>query len=285
MRWSSLAVLVASGLVALPARAQHAPLPPDVIALDSPEGERLLSESTAKADFVRLVSTYVTQEQPTFCGVASAVTVLNALPIEQPLTDLGRMYSQGSFFGEATRAVITPEQAGKGGLTLAQLANALQTHPTSVELTYGSDVTLDDMRARLSKNLGTADDYVIVNYQRGELGQESIGHISPLGAYHAGSDRFLVLDVARYKYPPHWVYADALHRAMRSTDIVSGKSRGFLVVKGTKVPKGPMFAAPGRRPTMILGGIIAAAFFLGVGVGVLLGRLRVKSTRADASTD
>jgi hypothetical protein len=44
-----------------------------------------------------------------------------------------------------------------------------------------------------------------VNYQRGALGQKESGHISPLAAYNAASDRFLILDVAAYKYPPVWV--------------------------------------------------------------------------------
>ena len=32
---------------------------------------------------------------------------------------------------------------------------------------------------------------------------------SPLGAYDEKADRFLILDVARYKYPPVWVTAEA----------------------------------------------------------------------------
>ena len=35
-----------------------------------------------------------------------------------------------------------------------------------------------------------------------------------LGAYHAGSDSVLVLDVARFKYPPHWVPIPTLFSAM-----------------------------------------------------------------------
>lgn len=267
------AALAVATVVALPARAQQAPLPPEVIGLDTAEGERLLSEATSKSDFAKLVSTFVTQERGSYCGVASAVTVLNALPIKLPDSNLpGPMFTQQNFFAEATAKVMSAEEAARGGMTLAQLGNLLQTHPVSVELVYASDISLDDMRARLSKNVATANDFAIVNYNRGELMQESMGHISPLGAYHAASDRFLVLDVARYKYPPQWVRADALHRAMLSTDIVSGKSRGFVVVTAAKAPPGSRFLAPARRPVMLLGGIITAAFFVGLGVGLLIGR-------------
>jgi hypothetical protein len=81
------------------------------------------------------------------------------------------------------------------------------------------------------------------------------------------------------------VKTDALHRAMRTTDIVSGKSRGFLVVSAAKVPPGSRFLAPARRPVMLLGGIITAAFFVGLGVGLLIGRARAKKGPLPPSQD
>lgn len=35
--------------------------------------------------------------------------------------------------------------------------------------------------------------------------QTGSGHFSPVGGYHDGRDMEFVLDVARFKYPPHWV--------------------------------------------------------------------------------
>ena len=34
--------------------------------------------------------------------------------------------------------------------------------------------------------------------------QTGDGHFSPVAGYHAGTDSVLVLDVARFKYPPYW---------------------------------------------------------------------------------
>jgi hypothetical protein len=284
MRRSSVLLLAVGCLTtASVAHAQPSPLPPDLIGLDTEEGARLLSEAKAKADFGKLVGTFVTQEQTAFCGIAAAVTVLNAMPLTPPATPVGLQFTQQNFFTPAARSVLPPEEVGRAGTTLAQLGNLIAAHPTKVDLVYASELGLDEMRARLAKNLADPSDFVIVNYQRGELQQEALGHHSPLGAYHAPSDRFLVLDVARYKYVPTWIPAEALHRAMRASDLLSGKSRGFLQISPAKQPKGAIFAAQGRRPTMILGGIIAAAFFVGVGVGVLLGRLRVK--RPEERTD
>lgn len=271
-----LAVLLSPSI----ARAQHAPLPQDLIALDTPEGEKLLAEANAKADFARLVSTYTTQDAPSFCGVASAVTILNALPIPHPATNVGGLFTQQNVFVD--KATITADEANRAGMTLAQLANLVQSHPAKVELTYANDINVDTMRTKLAKNLANPDDFVIINYNRGELGQESIGHISPIGAYHAASDRFLLLDVARYKYPPHWVRAEALYKAMDTTDLVSGKRRGFVTITAAQLPPGTKFTANVRRPLMLLSGIIAAAMLVGVGIGFAIGRATSKVGRNPA---
>jgi hypothetical protein len=104
-----------------------------------------------------------------------------------------------------------------------------------------------------------------------------MGHISPLGAYHAASDRFLLLDVARYKYPPVWVKADALFAAMRTNDLVSGKSRGFVMISPAKEAPGPTGAGKkARSPLVLLGGIIGAAFLVGLGAGYGIGNVVTK---------
>ncbi|MDJ1182141.1 phytochelatin synthase family protein [Roseofilum sp. BLCC_M143] len=70
----------------------------------------------------------------------------------------------------------------------------------------------------------------MVNYLRKSIDQERGGHISPVAAYHEESDRFLILDVARYKYPPVWVTAEDLWNSTRTVDSVSGKTRGLVLV-------------------------------------------------------
>jgi hypothetical protein len=56
----------------LNARAsEHALVPPSLVALDTPEGEKLLAESNARVDFFRLMDSFVTQERSSYCGIAS----------------------------------------------------------------------------------------------------------------------------------------------------------------------------------------------------------------------
>jgi glutathione-S-conjugate glycine hydrolase len=77
----------------------------------------------------------------------------------------------------------------------------------------------------------TANACVLVNYLRKAIEQEAGGHISPLAAYDADTDRFPILDVSRYKYPPVWVEAESLFAAMNTPDADNGnRSRGYVVV-------------------------------------------------------
>jgi len=79
--------------------------------------------------------------------------------------------------------------------------------------------------------------FLVVNYQRQEVGQDAQGHFSPVAAYDARTDRFLILDVSRYAYPPVWVPASRLWNAMKTVDSDSGMSRGFVVIRSPSTAK------------------------------------------------
>jgi hypothetical protein len=57
-----------------------------------------------------------------------------------------------------------------------------------------------------------ADEHLIVSYSRKEFLQTGDGHFSPIGGYSEADDLVLILDTARFKYPPHWVPLNMLHR-------------------------------------------------------------------------
>ena len=119
---------------------------------------------------------------------------------------------------ERTDAVLPRNLLPHRGMTLDQLGAMLALHPVSIEVHHAADGGLDAFRAEASAALGAKDHFVIVSYLRTALGQETYGHISPLAAYDAEADRFLILDVARYKYPPVWVKASELFDAMNTPD-------------------------------------------------------------------
>lgn len=220
--------------VAASAVAQTLPLPPDLIPFNSREGGQLLIESEAKDDFWPLSAQFVTQINPAYCGVASMVMVLNSIGVpapESPQHSPQRSFTQENFFeNEAAAEAVSPDIVKRQGMTLDELGRLLRSYSVSAEIHHAGDTTLEEFRRLASQNLQQPRDFVLVNYLRREIGQERGGHISPLAAYDEDSDRFLIMDVARYKYPPVWVEAEDLWRAMATVDNVSGKTRGFVLV-------------------------------------------------------
>jgi hypothetical protein len=246
------------------------------VALDSPEGQRLLAESDAKEDFIPLVEQYVTQAQGNFCGIASGVMVLNSLQVRAPeAKEWGAAhYTQENFWNDCARGVLSPTMMP--GVTIDQLADLLRCHPANARVVRAGDTTLDEFRALAAKNLATAGDYLIVNYDRAGVGQETMGHISPVGAYHRRADKLLLLDVARYKYAPAWADASMLFAAMSTNDFVSGKTRGFVVVSAAEAPPGPTGVTPPRSPLRYAIGAALVVFLLGAAAGAAIQTFRLK---------
>ncbi|MCP4895281.1 MAG: hypothetical protein GY911_15900, partial [Actinomycetales bacterium] len=68
------------------------------------------------------------------------------------------------------------------------------------------------------------------------------GHFSPIGGYSPTHDMALILDTARFKYPPHWVPLSMLFEAMAYEDPSTGKPRGFLKVMASRTLHSVLFA-------------------------------------------
>ena len=116
-------------------------------------------------------------------------------------------------------------------MTLDQIGGILALEPVKAEVHHASDSSVEEFRKLASAYLRESGHFVIVNYLRKALGEERGGHISPLAAYDAKTDRFLILDVARYKYPPVWVKTADMFAAMNTSDAANdNKSRGFVLV-------------------------------------------------------
>jgi glutathione-S-conjugate glycine hydrolase len=215
---------------ALPALASGQP---DVIYWNSQAGKTLRARMPADADYWQLAPVFVTQQTQSYCSVASAVTVLNALPIKKPIDPIYAPYAyftQRDFFTPAVSKIIDAQTVLAQGMTREQMAETLRAQGVQAKSIAGS--TLDDagLRALLQKALGDDGRFVLANYLRQSLGQVGGGHWSVLAAYDAKSDRVLILDVAKYKYPPAWVSIAALRRAIDTVDSTSGKPRGLVLV-------------------------------------------------------
>jgi hypothetical protein len=207
------------------------PLPANLVALDGEEGHALLDAAEARASLVPLMMHFTTQRSPVYCGPATMAMLLNALGLPRPpvaRTPGRRLFDQDNVLNPAVEAVITRRHVGRLGMSLQQFGGALRAHGLDVEICHAEHTTLDGFREAAVATLGRTGRFVVANYQRADIGQERCGHLSPLGAYHGGSDRFLVLDVARYRYPPIWVRADELFAAMNTRP--KDMTRGYVLV-------------------------------------------------------
>lgn len=226
MRRLALALLLSALLLPGQPRAQ-------VVALDTPDGTVRFQRAIGGPQALGLLAHLETEVFLTFCGPASLATALNSLGLHEPSPAAFfpyRRMTQDSLFTPANLAVKSYAAVQAGGLTLEQLAAFARNLGASAEAVHADALDAAALRARISATLADPASRVVVNYSRIPLEQEGDGHISPVAAYDAESDAVLVLDVARYKYPPVWVPVATLLVAMQREDPDAGRARGLLVL-------------------------------------------------------
>ncbi|MFP2904336.1 phytochelatin synthase family protein [Pyxidicoccus sp. 3LFB2] len=257
--------LMAFAPMTAPAKGATPTTAPGLVTFAAPESIKRLERSRHKVDFFHLANQFESQGNKAFCGPTSSVIVLNAVrmgndavakPQDPSLVSaedrkvlppgfdpLFHRYTQNNFFDDKVQEVKTRSEVfglprgegGKpdGGIQLRQLAGMLAAQGLDVKLRVLDDSLKDaTIREELKQNLKTEGDYVIVNYFRPVLKQQGGGHISPLAAYDAKSDSFLVMDVNATDQRWVWVKAPSLFASMRTTD--TQENRGYLLVKEGK---------------------------------------------------
>lgn len=250
-------------LLLLVAPLSHAVLPlPDTLKdFTSVEGQKYLEKSLEHSrhekkinSALKLLSNFTTQDTQTFCGVASLVTILNSSNLDKPLdTEHSKLnppppeppqpmyyFTQHDFFKPEVEKIWPREKVEKNGLTLDQLAKIANDGfglPTKAyHAVKGTrDPNEIGSASQLKKVLIEAlsnNQFVIVNFLRNGMSPGmGGGHHSPLAAYDGG-DRFLILDVARYKYPSYWVKTEDLWNGINTPDGDTKPeiNRGILVL-------------------------------------------------------
>lgn len=220
------------------------PLPPALVAFASPEGRALFDAARASGgmeSFFALIEQFHTQADPAFCGLGTLVVALNALGV-----DPGRLWKgPWRWFSEELLDCCSPlERVRRQGITLDELACLARCNGAAAEVSRADEHDFSDLRAAISAAAASAvDPALIVSYDRSALGQTGAGHFSPVGGYDAASDHVLVLDVARFKYPPHWIPLPALHAAMQTLDPATGKPRGWVALRRSSRPASLLYTA------------------------------------------
>ena len=249
----ALAGCQSAGVRSVPPAAE-----PALVAFATDEGLARLARSNAKVGFAPLANQFEAQLNGAFCGPTTAAIVLNT--VRNRSADLPRDHdrlrpddlknlpagmdpivprsTQDNVIarGAKTRAQVLGEPVvieGKTrrdfGYQLRQFAQMLQANGLVTRAVVVDDAKREpDVRAELVTSLNRPDSYAVVNYRREAVGQRGGGHISPLGAYDAASDSFLVLDVNPAAANWVWMPTAMLVKGMRTFDTV--ENRGYVIV-------------------------------------------------------
>ncbi|KAH6773136.1 phytochelatin synthase 1 [Perilla frutescens var. hirtella] len=203
---------------------------PPAVDFSSPQGKELFTEALHNGNmegFFNLIPHFQTQSEPAYCGLATLAMVLNALAIDpcrkwkgpwrwfdETMLDccepLDKVKAKGISFGKVTCL----------GLCAGAKVKSYRTNQSSI----------DEFRKYVVECSMSEDCHIIASYNRRTFKQTGTGHFSPIGGYHAERDMVLILDVARFKYPPHWVPLSLLWEAMDSIVEATGRHRGFMLV-------------------------------------------------------
>ncbi|PWB81002.1 MAG: glutathione gamma-glutamylcysteinyltransferase [Methylocystaceae bacterium] len=236
-RWLRVCCLSALAAACAPAFAEHLPLPQNLVDLQTRKGQQYFLEAQARAAYWPLASEFVTQKNGAFCGVATLVMVLNSLEVPAPdVAHVGpyKAFNQDNVLNGATEAIVAQSNILRRGMTLDELGALFGAFGVEARAVHASQVSLEEFRDAARDYLSRERHFVVVNYLRTSIGQIRDGHISPLAAYDENTDRFLILDVARFKYPPVWVEATELFAAMNTIDAGNeGRSRGYILIEPT----------------------------------------------------
>ena len=228
-------------------------LPPNCVSFAGKEGRQLFGEALAAGTlecYFALAEQFRTQSEPAYCGLGSLVMALNTLGTDPQrvwkvrklslcsIAAADRDWCQGPWrwIDEEMLDCCSPlEVIAQQGITMAEFSCLASCNGASVVTKFGSAYTEDDLRRDVREAAVQENGVVmVVSYDRSTVGQTGSGHFSPIGGYLASRDMVLVMDVARFKYPPHWLRLSELYSAMQPHDPVTGKSRGWHLLTRRK---------------------------------------------------
>lgn len=204
-----------------------------LIYWNSDAGKILRARIPPDADYWQLSPWFAEQINQTYCSVASAITVLNAMPIKKPVDPIyapNQYFTQANYFTPEVVEIITPQTVLEQGMTREEMTSTLIRQGVIAISISGNALDDKALRALLQMALGNDGQFVLANFLRSAVGQEGGGHWSALAAYDVQSDRVLILDVAKYMYAPAWVEMSTLQRAISTIDPTSKKARGLVFV-------------------------------------------------------
>lgn len=224
-------------------------LPNDLVDFSSLEGKARLARAIARGhahSFFPLIAQFQTQPFPAACGLTTLTVILNALQVDPGVVwhQPWRWYSENFLYcchdeAHIQSNGITVEEfsctAGCNGLDtvirrIISDAEARRLIVKSVSEESACNpltVSAEDATTRTYRR-STPGTLLAISYSRQSLGQTGSGHFSPVAAYDEATDSVLILDTARFKYPPIWITLHNLNSATLPVDPATCLSRGYI---------------------------------------------------------
>lgn len=213
----ALALLLLAGGVVGYVATRAEPPPPGFVSIRSApafQDPALLERAWALPVAKTFPRPLLSQTNPSACGPTSGANVLRSQGLTATSDDVAA-HGQGCVAGICF-----------GGLTLAQLAQALREAAPQLKVTELHPATLSEFREELRQANDPAR-RLLINFTRRPLFGTGGGHHSPIGGYLADEDLVFVLDVNE-RYGPWLVSSQRLFEAMDTVDPSSGQKRGLL---------------------------------------------------------
>lgn len=205
--------------------------------VEAKQGTSLLKSGQINHHARQLLPYHETQQARANCGIATTVAALNSLALSSSpkffgikLIDKPPIYNQTNFFSPQVQKIVKQKEVEKRGISMVELRKALKTYRWLNVYSYeGPKLSHGQLRSLLISSLKNPNQRILGLFDRRVLQQRGTGHWSPIAAYDRKTDSFLVLDVAKFKYKPFWVKANALFDSMQT---YNGKQpRGLLVIE------------------------------------------------------
>lgn len=185
--------------------------------------------------FWKIIPYYRGQRTNSSCSLASATIVMNAIVPSHTLSASSKLFTERRILNISNSRRWERATATNGtGISLKQMHKELDQLLINLKLenTYDLQMKRPSKSFRKSlKKMEVGDYWIIVNFDQGMvMGEKSVGHFSPIGAYDEASDRVLILDTDAEWYEPYWVSVDLLLKSMDTSDSLTGKRRGYLIL-------------------------------------------------------
>lgn len=218
----------------------HVEHPEFVIYMNSTDAYRMLTVGGIldfAQDYFLIQQGYDAQINQAYCAVATSAAILNSLRDhikELPMDPMYNPYpyaTQPDMFNHCTNSHVIRRNstfdgilASPFGLGMSQTKALLECHLDTSKWNVTahhldpSVISIDEFRRDLQESLVNSKSRVIINFDRKGAGQVGGGHFSPIGAFSPDMDAFLVMDVAKYKYPNAWISTTLLYKSLQTFD-------------------------------------------------------------------